>query len=426
MTDEQQLRAESLRFLKEEELGYQAIALPGGIVTPGSDRGYMLKTVFGEDFAGKSFFDVGSYLGQFCIEALQRGAIRSCGIETDVSHVRRAQKIADLLSLSPEYIHGNFERWDPKNESFDVVTCLNVLHHLYDPINAIRKIMQMARSRIVLEVARPTWREVMRDRVNPLRLFDFGSPAILLGAPNKRGLLGKPNKRSNMAGRTYMFTPRALEIIFNVHTNLFEPILVKSSPFKGRLIVVAQKKSIGHLVVVAGPTSSGKSTLCAKLREDASLRQQFGMNSGKWDLVGSSKVAKMLPGRRDQLILHYDFLRPSRTGMHSFDRDPSLDLLKVAEKVTILTVATPRLQLAEQLRKGEIERKGRKPRERDFDLLKLYSGPQFLNDWYDSWSSFSSSFSTATRIVVENRGEFRRAAQDDWSAVLEQGVEAKH
>jgi SAM-dependent methyltransferase len=411
VTDEQ-ARAASLSFLQEEELGYQSIALPGGIVTPGSDRGYLLKTVFGDEFAGKSFFDVGSYLGYFCIEALRRGAVRSCGIETDVSHIRRARKIAELLSVTPEYIHGNFERWDPRNETFDVVTCLNVLHHLHDPIGAIQKIMQMARSRIVLEVAVPTWREVKRDRINPLRLFGFGSPAIFLGRPNKRGYT---------TGRTYMFTPKALQIIFNAHSNLFEPISVAPSPFKGRLIVAAQKKSIGHLVVVAGPTSSGKSTLCARLREDAGLRQQFGMNSGTWDLVGSSKVPQMLPGRRDRLILHYDFLRPSRTSIHSYDREPALDLLQVAEKVTILTVVTPRFRMAEQLRKGEIEPEGRNPRERDLELLRLYDTPQYLNDWYNAWMAFSSSLLTATRLVVENQGEFRRASRDDWSAVLEQG-----
>ncbi|MDP1700133.1 MAG: class I SAM-dependent methyltransferase [Aestuariivirga sp.] len=413
MVDEQQVRAESLKFLEEEELAYQSVTLPGGVVTPGHDRAYMFKTVFGDEFTGKSYFDIGSYLGHFCIEALRRGAVRSCGIETDVSHVRRAQRIAGLLSMKPEYINGNFERWVPPNETFDVVTCLNVLHHLTDPINAIRKIMQLSKSRIVLEVAKPTWREVLKDHINPLRLAGLGSPAIFLGKPKKRGYI---------AGRTYMFTPQALRIIFNVHSNLFEPISITSSPFKGRLVVVAQKKSIGHLVVVAGPTSSGKSTLCARLREDGSLQQQFGMQPGSWPLVGSSEVPKMLPGRRDQLIFHYDFLRPSRTSIHSFDRDPSLDLLKVAETVTILTVATPRHRLAEQLQKGEIERKGRKPRERDLQLLKLYGTPQFLNDWYNAWDSFGSSFPAATRMVVENCGEFRRAAQDDWSAVLEQGV----
>ena len=396
-TDDEQLRAKSLKFLQEEELRYQAVALPGGVVTPGHDRGYLVKTIFGNEVAGKSYFDIGSYLGFFCIEALRKGAVRSCGIETDISNVRQAQRIADLWSLTPEYINGNFEKWDSRGETFDVVTCLNVLHHMIDPIHALHKMMQMARSRIVLEVASPTWRDVLRDGINPIRLIGLGAPAMFLGKPKKRGFA---------AGRTYLFTPQALKVIFNVHTNMFEPILVTKSPFKGRLVVVAQKRSIGHLVVVAGPTSSGKSTLAAKLLEDAGLRQQFGMESGDWQLTHATNSANLQASRYDRMIFHYDLLRPSRTGIRSHDRDPSLDLMKVAEKITIITIVTPRDRLAEQLRKGEIEREGRKPRERDLKLLKLYGTPRFLNDWYTAWDSFCSTFPAATRVVVENRGEF--------------------
>ncbi|WP_398286697.1 hypothetical protein [Sphingomonas daechungensis] len=40
--------------------------------------------------------------------------------------------------------------------------CLNVLHHLYEPIGAIRKIMSMTRDRFYLEVAPVKAREVMK------------------------------------------------------------------------------------------------------------------------------------------------------------------------------------------------------------------------------------------------------------------------
>src|SRR5215210_1064166 len=88
MSNEDHLRAVSQRFVEEEELSYQSISLPGGVITPGTDRAYLLDTIFQSPFEGKSFLDVGSYLGYFCIEALRRGAIRACGIETDASHVR--------------------------------------------------------------------------------------------------------------------------------------------------------------------------------------------------------------------------------------------------------------------------------------------------------------------------------------------------
>jgi hypothetical protein len=151
------------------------------------------------------------------------------------------------------------------------------------------------------------------------------------------------------------------------------------------------------------------------------MKQKFGLGSGNWDFVGATQAWNMSAGRRDQLIFHYDFLRPSRTSIHSFDRDPVLDLLQVAEKITIITLATPRSRLIEQLRKGEIEPKGGKVSERYIKLLKLYDTPQFLNDWYNAWIIFTSAFPNSTRMVVANRGEFARNADDDWSAVLESG-----
>ena len=121
----------------------------------------------------------------------------------------------------------------------------------------------------------------------------------------------------------------------------------------------------------------------------------------------------------DRLILHYDFLKPSRTAIRSYDRDPALHLLNVAEKVTILTIATPRKQLMEQLRKGELEQEGHKPRRKHFETLKLYGKQQFLADWYTAWDSFCSRFPSSERVLIENCGEFRRATGKGWAEILE-------
>ena len=412
MESDEPLRDQSMLFAGDEESAYQAISLPGEVVTPGHDRSYLLDEVFGDSFAGKSYLDVGSHHGYFCLEALRRGASRSCGIETHTSTVRRARKIADVLALTPHYIEDDFENWEPEGEQFDVVSCLNVLHHMTDPIHAIRKMMRIAREKIVLEVAKPTWKEVLHDGINPLRLYDLGSPAIFLGRPEKRGY---------GARRTYMFTPAALKVIFNIHSNSFEPISIKPSPFKGRLIVEAKKKRIGDLVVVAGPTSCGKSTLCEKLIDDGDLQQQFGMRRATWQLIGARSVPELGRGRLENLILHYDFLRPWRTSIHSYARDPALELLNLAERVSIVTIVAGRSRLREQLRRKEIEPHHGRGGASDshMKLLELYDRPQFLNDWYAAWDAFVSTVPAATRLMVENRGEFTCPAPIDWPEILE-------
>jgi len=376
------VRKRSLAFLEQEQLGYQAVELPGGVVTPGHDRGYLKQMLFGDDFSGRSLLDIGSYLGYFCIDALRRGGAEAVGIETDPQNVRQARAIADLWQLDPEYIQADFEEWPGDGRRFDVVACLNVLHHLYDPVHALRRMSRMAREKIVLEVAVPTWRDVARDLINPLRVAGIGAPAVFLGVPKKRG---------DAAGRTFLFTPGALRILFNTHTSVFEPVTIARSPFKGRILVEARKRRIGHLAVVAGPTAVGKSTFAARLVKDRQLRERMGLDGDGWRVVDASEIAELTPGRHDRLILHYDLLRPSRTGIRSHDRDPVLHLMGIAEQLTTLTLMAPADQLRKQLRQGEMAKPDRttRQRKRDAKLLASYQTPRFLDDWYAGWAAFS-------------------------------------
>jgi SAM-dependent methyltransferase len=406
---EDSARERSLRFLEEQDLRYQAISLPGGVSTPGHDRSYLEQVVFGDDFQGQSLLDIGSYLGHFCIEALRRGAAGAVGIETDPRNHRQARAIAEMWELSPEYILGDFEEWDPGERRFDVVACLNVLHHLFDPIHALRKMERLARSRVVLEVAVPSWRDVARDGISPLRLAHLGAPAVYLGVPRKRG---------DAAGRTFLFTPQALRILFNVHTSVFEPIRVTRSPFKrGRMLVEARKRRVGHLVVVAGPTAVGKSTFVRRLQSDAKLRAELGLEAGEFEVTQAAAVRELAPGPRERLLLHYDFLRPSRTGMRSHGRDPDLRLFEVAERITVVTLMAPAATLRTQLEASELRREGR---QRDLDLLESYRREEFLRDWYAGWVGFCARHAdrTARHALVVNEGEYRVLPIEAWSRTL--------
>lgn len=405
-----------LQRLLDEAPEYQAFILPGGVKTGGYDRSYINRHLFGDDFRGKSFFDIGSYLGYFCVEALKRGASEAVGIETDPRNIRQARTLAELSGAAPEYICGNFESWDDAGRQFDTVACLNVLHHLFDPVGALQKMMRMTRDRLVLEVAVPKWRDVMRDKINPLRLLNVGAPAIFLGIPRKRG---------DEAGRTFLFTPGALRIILNVHTQIFEPIETFRSPFKGRVIVEARKRRIRNLVIVTGPTAVGKTTFSKRLSIDAALQQQLGLGSGPWTLLDASKVDSLPRGMNDNIILHYDFLRPSRTGIRSYDRDPTLHLMATAERTTVLTLIAPLSRLRDQIQSGEMgKERTAKQKKRDADLLKKYQTPVFLQDWYSAWGEFCDALARrpqsplARHALIVNDGAFQPTEFPSWRSVL--------
>ena len=151
--DNQRARIEN--FLKSEHLTYQQIQLGMGFATPGWDRTSIDDILFADQLDGESILDIGSAQGRFCIEALRRGAASATGLETSPERIRHVRYIAEILDVRtrPTYLREDIEHWTAPAKSFDRVLCLNVLHHLYDPISVLRKLMSITRKRLYLEVA---------------------------------------------------------------------------------------------------------------------------------------------------------------------------------------------------------------------------------------------------------------------------------
>ena len=69
--------------------------------------------------------------------SISRTPESTIGIDPDATTIGQAREIARLSGLAPEYLCGDFEDWDWQGRGFDTVLCLNVLHHLYDPVGAL-------------------------------------------------------------------------------------------------------------------------------------------------------------------------------------------------------------------------------------------------------------------------------------------------
>lgn len=235
--------AEIRDFLAREAPRYQKIQLGDGLATTGADRSYLHDIVFADDISGQSLLDIGSSMGYFCFEALRRGAAAATGLETGPDSVRQARQLNELLGLSAQFIEADFDVWEPA-ASYDVVLCLNVTHHLFDPIGSLRKLLSITRRRAVLEVAGLEWSHLRRPRNWPLLLGATAAPIILLDGAKRN---------YDIAQRTFAFTRKSLSIICNQHTLAFEPLRFHRSRFRHRMIVEARRREIDHLVVVAGP-----------------------------------------------------------------------------------------------------------------------------------------------------------------------------
>jgi hypothetical protein len=342
------------------------------------EGGLIEDVVFARGVEGLSFLDLMAGRGEYCLEALRQGAASATGLEFSPELLRTARAIAAAEGLRAEFIPADLEDWTAAARAFDVVVFLGELHHLYDPLFAIRKIMQLAAGRFYLKVSPlPRW-GLSREAISG-RLWGAANPPVML--------LGAARHTNRQSDRTFTFTRQAIEIIINRHSKAYEPIRFHPSRKNNHWIAEGLRREIDHLVVVGGSSGSGKSTFIKRLC-DPRLRARFGIED---DYV----VAK--PGGLDTLpcgpigtvVYHYDLLRPFYHTFVSHSRDPAFQLLSCSARTTVITLAVP----APILRQRTQERRTR-GKARGLDPLgrwKLfgmhYNDPMFLADWYALWFS---------------------------------------
>ena len=165
-----------------------------------------------------------------------------------------------------------------------------------------------------------------------------------------------------------------------------------------RLVLV--KRRIGHLVLVAGPSAAGKSSLIKNLLVPARRgRQQPGVyaeaadvTAARLDIGLGRHWAPMVAAKHlhdvttpylERLLVQYDFSLPARLHWPKGRPDPALDVLECASRASVITVWTPadRLQVHVRQRAGTITRLRRgKARA---GKLERYKDPAYVQMLYD-------------------------------------------
>jgi 2-polyprenyl-3-methyl-5-hydroxy-6-metoxy-1,4-benzoquinol methylase len=410
-------KAEIEAFLAAEDLKYQRISLPYGLATPGNDRREVCDIAFSPGIAGKTVLDIGSYLGYFCFEAMQRGAAAATGIEVDPAKLRQARTLAEIKGVEARFVMDDIETMTLDGR-YDVVLCLNVLHHLFDPVGVLHKLAMATRERLVLEVASLNPRDARKLGVGAITRHLVGKLPVIFVAR------GVPSFKAHGEVQKYFFTPDAIRRILGSHRALFASIEVLPSSHKQRFIVVATRRRIGTLVIVSGPTSSGKSTFLRRFAAEnlpEPLAAVLPPSARSWPMTGagqflqSQQSSTPLLGAHDLegAVLHYDILRPFSTGCQEYLRDQALDLISCADRVVVVVLKPSSQRLARQLYENEIAVKPgrglltrlaastglRKRKKRHRQLAQLYAEPGWVGSWYGLWLAFIGHAAPAATII---------------------------
>ena len=404
------------KMLADDDFKYQNIELPYGLSTGGYDRSATAEQIFPDDMTGKTVLDLGSKFGYFCFEAIKRGADRVLGVDVDADSVRKARLLADCLGVKASFEQFDIEK-DTLDEKFDYVLCLNLLHHMKNPLALLETLIGITNERLVLEVASLGGHD--RRKVGVSRVANYfldRSPIIFV---SRNGTWGKRSVQK------FFFTQGAVDNLLRFHRNIFARVEMKTSEHKDRYITIAEKRRINKLVIVNGPTSAGKKTCCRRLvaNDLPEVAARVGIEDGAdWGpYVHANRLWKPAEPEVDKMILHYDFMRPHLRSAKTNDRDEAMDLLQAAEHITFLTIWTPPERLRRQIMSGEIEPKtkfgyffGRK---RHKLIAEEYEDPHRILEHYRKWFRFTQSH-RADNVVVCLSDPVKLYTIEEWEQMV--------
>ncbi len=399
-------------FLEKEDLSYQDIPLPYGLSTGGRDRLPTANAIFPERLDGKTVLDVGCKYGYFCFEALRRGAKRVIGVDLDRDALRKARILAEIKGVEARFEYFDIERDDLATlaDGSDYVLCLNLLHHLHDPLASLDRLVEHTRERLALEVATFSRHDLKKLRnlgplgwlIHPIPLIPAlfrKMPVVFLGSGGKKPM-----------SQQFFLSPSAVETLLRDQRGSFGRVEHRAAQHKGRFVSVADAWRIDELLLVTGPTSAGKSTLIRRLLagELGEVAKQAGLDDpASWIETDAEHLRDLGTPKIDRLLYHYDFLRPFLRGPNEHRRDRTLDVLARTRELTTLTIWKPAEQLLRQHQEGVIGPKTQggkfRGKKRQLQIAEAYQDPDQVRVLYENW--FAHLEHVRGRHLVVSPGE---------------------
>lgn len=175
-------------------------------------------------------------------------------------------------------------------------------------------------------------------------------------------------------------------------------------------------KAAKRVIIIAGPSCAGKTTLVKALRQGnlPGLQNQLRVSDPDgWLFCRARKMHDFTDCAGRNLVLHYDILRRMGADLPSFDADEVLGFMTRAGDITVITLWEKADVLLERCRRRQWTnlhnlRKGRftyylAKRRKLSEKYALFQNPDALRRLYDRWFEFCSTLPISAHHVIHSR-----------------------
>ncbi|MDP1700131.1 MAG: methyltransferase domain-containing protein [Aestuariivirga sp.] len=367
----------------------------------------------------RTVLDAACGSGELCIKLLQRGAMSVTGADSDRHSIAHCRRIASSNGFMANFLEFDIER-EKLEEVYDVVLFLSGLQRLRNPVSALEALTGATREELIIGIDdKRSFQEALGSFWRLISNVFWKLPILYLGGLEKKDWDGVNH---------FLFSDRAIVALLTRHRYSFARVDFVPWEAAGRRLAVAHKRQIGHLVIVAGVPTSGKTTVMNKLMagELPDIAKQLDFDcKKKWLSTGYGEVCHIQDARVENLLLHFNITKSLVDGDHYGYKGGLLDLIKSAQRISVVSLWCPPAELRRRYLEGRVRTKLSRSKRLRQDrknriLLSLYDEPENLARLFAKWLSFVE-LHRAAPVILESTALGKTISLSDWRQEFLQG-----